>query len=67
MTRAEWITRFASRIRALTGSPIALAEAEAVADEQIELYGASMLAWQCPEDAAEELAAFGDDEAEEQG
>ena len=57
MTRREWTTRFARRCRKLDPAVTwqwAMRYAATAADEQTDLYGASGLAWQSPEDAADE-------------
>jgi len=57
MTRREWTTRYARRVRELdprVSWQWALRYARDAADEQAEINGASGLAWQSPEDAAED-------------
>lgn len=65
MTRQEWTNRFARRLRKLDPAVSwqwAMRYAASAADDQAELHGSSGLAWQSPEDAADEHDALGEDE-----
>lgn len=60
MTRQEWTNRAARQLRLRKPDLAwrhALMEAGGMAEEQAELHGASGLAWQSPEDAADEFDA----------
>ena len=57
MARQEWKNRYARRLRKLNPAITwqwAKMEAATAADDQAERYGFSGLAWQSPEDAADE-------------
>lgn len=63
MNRTDWVNRCAKRLLSITGDrwSHALRDAASLADEQTVRHGASAIAWEGPEDAAEKLAA-GEDE-----
>lgn len=65
MTRQEWTNRCARQLRLRKPDLAwrhALMEARGLANDQAELHGASGLAWQSPEDAADECDAMGTEE-----
>jgi len=64
---AEWIARCAVRLKQLgvKGTPGPVMLAQGLADEQREKFGVSALAWERPEDVAEQNANDDDDEVSE--
>jgi hypothetical protein len=64
MTRTEWINRCASRYIEASGIDAERARdfANTCADQQADLNGASGLAWDSPEDAADEDMSYWEDD-----
>ena len=63
MTRGQWIGRCAKRLQVLNGSDkkAAWVTAAELADQQADLHGSSGLAWQSPEDVADQFVADEED------